>query len=99
MPMTRASNNHALGIPQDRSIEVIANIYEDSAIMQLADVRQMTSAAQEIVSMGTFSFPSGMNLVAEAGAKPETTGGLTSSTITANKLATYVMVSDELLAE
>ena len=97
--MLRTTNNHALGIPQDRSIEVIANIYEDSAAMQLADVRQMTSAAQEIVSMGTFSFPTGMNLVAEAGAKPETTGGLTSATITANKLATYVMVSDELLAE
>jgi HK97 family phage major capsid protein len=89
----------ALGIPQDKQIEVIANVYEDSAIMQLADVRPMTSQSQEIVSMGTFNWAAGMNLVAEAAAKPESDGGLTSATITANKMATFIIVSDELLAE
>jgi HK97 family phage major capsid protein len=99
MPISRTTNNMSLGIPQDKQLEVVANIYEDSAIMQLADVRQMTAPTQEIVSMGTFNWAAGMNLVAEASAKPESDGGLTSATITANKLATGFIVSDELLAD
>ena len=86
-------------IPQDKSYEVIANIYEDSAILQLADVRQMTSAVQDVVTAGTLNFPAGMANVAEAGLKPAADGALTSYQLVANKMAVFVVVSDELLAE
>lgn len=99
MPLNRT--NMALAIPDDTQYEVIANIYEDSAVLQLADVRQMTSAVQDVITAGAFTWPSagtGM-LVAEAGAKPETTSALASYQLVANKLATFVIVSEELLAE
>ena len=103
MPLSRS--NMALAIPPDKQYEVIANIYEDSALLQLADVRQMTSAVQDVVTAGTFTWPTtnstgvkGM-AIDEAAAKQEATGTLGSYQIVANKLAVFVIVSDELLAE
>lgn len=100
---TRAAGSSAgqfgSAIPQDKQFEVIANVYEDSALLQLVDVRQMTSAVQDIVTAGTLNFPAGMGNVAEAGLKPVADGGLTSYQLVANKMAVFVIVSDELLAE
>lgn len=103
MPLSRT--NMALAIPPDKQFEVIANIYEDSALLQLADVRQMTSAVQDVVTSGAFTWPTtnatgvkGM-AIDEAAAKQETTSALASYQLVANKLATFVIVSDELLAE
>jgi HK97 family phage major capsid protein len=94
-------------IDQDLQRDIVANVYEDSALLQLANVIQMSSAAMEIVT-GTsdITVPStggaagqGAYNVAEGEAKPESTGGVTSYTITANKMATFMIVSDELLSE
>lgn len=97
MPQTRA--NTPLAVPPDRQYEVVANIYEDSALLQLADVRQMTSVSQEIVTAGTFTWHANMPVVTEVMAKPESTHTLANPTLTANKMATFIIVSDELLAE
>lgn len=96
---TLTRTNHALAIPQDKSFEVVANVYDDSALLQLADVRQMTAAVQDVVTAGTFTFPAGMSNVAEAAAKPTADGALASYQIVAQKMAVFVIVSDELLAE
>lgn len=89
----------ALAIPADKSFDVVSNIYEDSALLQLADVRQMTSAVQDVVTAGTFTFPAGMSNVAEATAKPTADGTLASYQLVAQKMAVFVIVTDELLAE
>ncbi len=96
---TLTRTNMALSIPQDKSFEVVANIYEDSALLQLADVRQMTAAVQDVVTAGTFTFPAGMSNVAEGVAKPTADGTLASYQLVAQKMAVFVIVSDELLAE
>ena len=99
MPLSRT--NQALAIPASKSFDVVANIYGESALMQLADVRQMTAAVEDIVTAGAFTFGNGTNIfnVAEAAAKPETTGTLSSYQLVAQKMATFVIVSEELLAE
>lgn len=99
---TRA--NTPLAVPPDKQYEVVANIYEDSALLQLADVRQMTAVTQDIITAGAFSWASGAgaaNMAAqtEVSAKPESTHTLQSFTLTAQKMATFIIVSDELLSE
>lgn len=96
---TLTRTNHALAIPPDRQYDVVANVYEDSALLQLADVRQMTSAVQDVITAGSFTFPAGMSNVAEAGMKPTADGSLGSYQLVAQKMAVFVVVSDELLAE
>jgi len=99
MPLSRT--NQALAIPQSKSFDVVANIYGESAMLQLADVRQMSAAVEDVVTAGSFTFGNGTNVfnVAEAAAKPETTGTLSSYQLVAQKMATFVIVSEELLAE
>lgn len=96
---TQTRSNHALAIPEDKSYEVVANVYEDSALLQLADVRQMTAAVQDVVTASNFTFPAGMSNVPEASAKPVADGSLASYQLVAQKMAVFVIVSDELLAE
>jgi HK97 family phage major capsid protein len=94
-------------IDQDLQREIVANVYEDSAFLRLANVIEMSSAAMEIVTgTGDITVPvtggaasQGAANVAEGEAKPESTGGMTSYTITANKMATFMIFSDELLSE
>lgn len=86
-------------IPQDKSFEVVANIYEDSAMLQVADVRRMTSAVQDVITAGTLNFPAGLGNVAETSQKPVADGALSSYQLVANKMAVFLLVSDELLAE
>ena len=99
MPLSRT--NQALAIPASKSFDVVANIYGESALLQLADVRQMSAAVEDVVTAGSFTFGNGTNVfnVAEAAAKPETTGTLSSYQLVAQKMATFVIVSEELLAE
>ena len=91
--------NTALAIPPDKQYEVTANVYDDSALLQLADVRQMTSAVQDVITAGSFTFPAGMSNVAEAGLKPTADGTLGSYQLVAQKMAVFVVVTDELLQE
>ena len=95
--MTRT--NMSLAIPADTQYEVAVDIYGQSAMLQLADVRQMTSAVEDHVVAGDFNWPAGMANVAEGAAKPTVDGGLDSWQIVANKMAVFVIVTDELLAE
>lgn len=67
--------------------------------MQLADVRQMTAAVEDIVTAGTFTWPAGMSNVAEAGVKPTFDGTLASLQLVAQKMAVALIVTEELLAE
>lgn len=99
MPLSRT--NQALAIPASKSFDVVANVYGQSALLQLADVRQMTAAVEDVVTAGAFTFGNGTNVfnVAEAAVKPETTGTLASYQLVAAKMATFVIVSEELLAE
>lgn len=99
MPLSRT--NQALAIPASTSFDVVANIYGESALLQLADIRQMSAAVEDVVTAGSFTFGNGSNVfnVAEAAAKPETTGTLSSYQLVAQKMATFVIVSEELLAE
>jgi HK97 family phage major capsid protein len=96
-PITRTT--HALAIPQEKSFEVVANIYGESAVLQLADVRQMTAAVEDIVTAGTVTWPGTMSNVAEGGAKPTFSGTLASLQLVAQKMATALIVTEELLAE
>jgi HK97 family phage major capsid protein len=96
---TLSRTNMALAVPPDKQYEVTANVYDDSALLQLADVRQMTSAVQDVITAGAFTFPAGMSNVAEAGAKPTADGTLGSYQLVAQKMAVFVVVTDELLAE
>lgn len=89
----------ALAVPEDKSYEVVADVYGQSALLQLADVRPMTSAVEDHVIAGDFVWPAGMENVAEGAAKPTVDGGLDSYQIVANKMAVFVIVTDELLAE
>lgn len=91
--------NMQLAIPDETSYEVIANVYGQSAVLQLADVRQMTAAVEDHVTGGDFEWPEGMENVAEGAAKPTVSGGLNSYQIVANKMAVFVIVTDELLKE
>lgn len=91
--------NQALAIPQEKNFDVIANIYDTSLMLQLADVRQMRAAVEDVVTAGTFTFPAGMSNVAEAGVKPTADGTLASYQLVAQKMAVFVTVTDELLAE
>ncbi len=93
------TTTHALSIPQSKSIEVVANVYGESALLQLADVRQMTAAVEDIVVAGSFTWPGGMNLVAEAAAKPAADSTLASLQLVAKKMAVFVVLTEELLAE
>lgn len=96
---TLSRTNQALAIPASKSYEVVANIYDQSLILQLADVRQMSAAVEDVVTAGTFTFPTGMSNVAEAGVKPTADGTLASYQLVAQKMAVFVTVTDELLAE
>lgn len=96
-PLTRT--NQALSIPQEKSYDVVASVYDQSAILQLADVRQMAAAVEDVVTAGAFTFPAGMSNVAELGVKPSMDGTLASYQLVAQKMAVFVIVSDELLAE
>lgn len=77
----------------------MANVYDQSLMLQLADVRQMRAAVEDVVTAGTFTFPAGMANVAEAGAKPTADGALASYQLVAQKMAVFVTVTEELLAE
>ncbi len=96
-PITRTT--HALAIPQEKSFEVVSNVYGESAVLQLADVRQMTAAVEDIVTAGAFTWPAGMSNVAEASAKPTFDGTLASLQLVAQKMAVALIVTEELLAE
>jgi HK97 family phage major capsid protein len=96
-PITRTT--HALAIPQEKSFEVVANVYGESAVLQLADVRQMTAAVEDIVTAGTVTWPANMSNVPEAGAKPTFSSTLASLQLVAQKMATALIVTEELLAE
>lgn len=99
---TRA--NTPLAVPPSKQYEVVANVYEDSAVLQLADVRQMTAVSQDIITAGAFTWTPGAGVpgdmtVGEVAVKRESTHALATTTLTANKMATFIVVSDELLAE
>lgn len=96
-PLTRT--NQALAIPQEKSYDITVNVYDQSAILQLADVRPMAAAVEDVVTAGTFTFPAGMSNVAELGVKPTADGTLASYQLVAQKMAVFVIVSDELVAE
>ncbi len=96
-PLTRT--NMSLAIPEDTNYEVVADVYGQSAVLQLVDVRQMNSAVEDHIVAGAFNWPAGMANVAEGTAKPTVDGGLDSYQIVANKMAVFVVVTDELLAE
>ena len=91
--------NTALAIPSEKSYEVVANVYDASLMLQRADVRQMRAAVEDVVTAGTFTFPAGMSNVAEAGVKPTADGTLASYQLVAQKMAVFVTVTEELLAE
>lgn len=91
--------NQALAIPQQKTYEVVADVYDQSLMLQLADVRQMRAAVEDVVTAGTFTFPAGMSNVAEATAKPTADGTLASFQLVAQKMAVFVTVTEELLAE
>ena len=91
--------NQALAIPSEKQYDVVANVYDSSAVLQLADVRQMRAAVEDVITAGSFTFPAGMSNVAEAAAKPQADGTLGSYQLVAQKMAVFVIVSDELLAE
>jgi HK97 family phage major capsid protein len=102
MAAIQSRTNMALAIPPDKQYDVANNIYEDSAILQLADVRRMTSAVQDVITSGSWTFGSGANApapVAEAGYKPVADAALGSYQLVAQKMAVFVIVSEELLAE
>lgn len=96
-PLTRT--NMALAVPTETTTEVVADVYGQSAVLNLADVRPMTTAVEEFIVSGAFNWPAGMSNVAEGAAKPTVDGGLASYQIVANKMAVFVIVTDELLAD
>ncbi len=96
---TLTRSNQALAIPQVKSFDVISNVYDSSAILQLADVRQMSAAVEDVVTAGSFTFPASMGNVAEAAVKPTADGTLASYQLVAQKMAVFVLVTEELLAE
>lgn len=97
MPLSRS--NYALSIPPAKTFEVVANVYGESAVLQLTGVRQMVAATEDVVTFGSLTLPAGATNVSEAAVKPETTSTLSSYQLVAQKMATFVIVSDELLAE
>lgn len=96
-PLNRT--NHALAVPDEKSYEIIADVYGTSAVLQLADVDRMVGATETVVSNDAFTWPSGMSNVAEEAAKPVAEGTLQSHQIVAKKMAVFVIVTDELLAD
>lgn len=97
MPLN--TTNMSLAIPPQTVIDVVADVYGQSAVLQLAQTRQMQAAVEDTVSAGDFTWPAGMANVPELGAKPEATGTLSTSQLIANKMAVFVVVSDELVEE
>lgn len=89
----------ALAIPPAKTFEVVSNVYGESAILQLTGVRQMIAATEDVVTFGSLTLPAGATNVAEAAVKPETTTTLSSYQLVAQKMATFVIFSEELLAE
>lgn len=96
-PLTRT--NMALAVPTETTMEVVADVYGQSAVLNLADVRPMSTAVEEFIVSGGFNWPAGMSNVAEGAAKPTVDGGLASYQLVANKMAVFVIVTDELLAD
>lgn len=96
-PLTRT--NQALIVPDDLSYEIVADVYGTSAVLQLADVGPMVGATETVVVSDGFTWGSGMENVAEGSAKPVTEGALDSFQVVAQKMATFVIVTDELLKD
>jgi len=96
-PLNRT--NHALIVPEETSYDIIADVYDSSAILQLADVRPMTAAVENVVISDGFTWPAGMENVAEGTAKPVAEGAMATYELVAKKMAVFVVVTDELLAD
>lgn len=94
MPAT--TSNHAALVPTRRAEEIIGSVYEQSVMLQLADVQPMSSLVEEDLYLDpeSITWPAGMENVAELGTKPEV-GDITTASrqIVAREIAATKVLS------